>query len=548
MDCKALAELLFPDVKTTTEEIEAEYPPRDLPEGAVVSRHAPSPTGFVHLGNVVQSLISERMSHQSGGVMYLRIEDTDSKREVTGAAESLINMLSYYGIDFDEGVTVSGDKGDYGPYTQSKRREIYRAYAKKLVLEGNAYPCFCSKEELEEIRKQQEEQKVSFGYYGKWAKWRDRPIEDIKAAIDKGSKWVLRMRSSGSSEHHFKYNDLIKGEINVTENDIDYVILKSDGIPPYHFAHPIDDHLMHTTHVVRGDEWLATLPVHLQLHQMLGFKPPKYAHIGALMKMDGQSKRKLSKRKDPEFALTFYKSQGFPRESVREYVMTVLNSNFEDWRRANPDADIDGFKFSCKKLNPAGSLFDTDKLIDISKNVISKMSADSVYDLASEWAKEFDGQFYSELSSNPDYTKAILAIGRGGKKPRKDFARWGEVKGYMGFMYDSLFVIEDEYPENFKREDVKAVLSDFAASYDEKAEQNVWFDLIKSIGAKYGYCPDMKQYKEDPDGYKGSVADVSMFLRVAVTGKMNSPDMYSVMQILGYDRVIARIKKMIERL
>lgn len=548
MDYEYLAKLLFPDVTETPEQIEAMYPPRNLPEGAVVSRHAPSPTGFVHLGNVVQSLISERMSHQSGGVLYLRIEDTDQKREVKGATESLITMLSYYGIHFDEGVTLDGDKGIYGPYTQSLRRGIYRVYAKKMVLDGNAYPCFCTKDELADIRKKQQEMKVSYGYYGEWAVWRDRPTEDIEAALAAGKPWVLRLRSPGNPEHKFKYYDLIKGEINITENNIDYVIIKSDGIPPYHFAHPIDDHLMHTTHVVRGDEWLATLPLHLQLHQLLGFKPPKYAHIGALMKMDGTSKRKLSKRKDPELALTFYKAQGYPTDSVREYVMTVLNSNFEDWRRANPDADINDFRFSCKKLNPAGSLFDLGKLTDISKNVISKMDASTVYDFVAEWAKEYDAEFYGGLSRDPEYSKAILSIGRGASKPRKDFGRWNEVRAYMGFMFDSLFAYEDEYPENFGKDVIKQVLSAFAASYDEKDEQNVWFGKIKEIASSVGFAADMKEYKANPEAFPGSVADVSMFLRLAVTGKINSPDMYSVMKILGQRRVLSRINNMIARI
>lgn len=548
MDYNYLADLLFPDVTKTPEDIEALYPPRNLAEGVIVSRHAPSPTGFVHLGNVVQSLISERMSHQSGGVMYLRIEDTDSKREVKGATESLINMLSYYGINFDEGVTLDGDKGIYGPYTQRKRREIYRVYAKKLVLEGNAYPCFCTKEELTAIREKQKELKVSYGYYGEWAIWRDRPIEDIEAALAEGKPWVLRLHSNGSVEHRFKYNDLIKGEINITENNVDYVIMKSDGIPPYHFAHPIDDHLMYTTHVVRGDEWLATLPLHLQLHQLLGFKPPKYAHIGALMKMDGTSKRKLSKRKDPELGLAFYKSQGYPRDSVREYVMTVLNSNFEDWRRANPDADIDTFKFSCKKLNPAGSLFDLGKLTDISKNVVSKMSAEQVYEYTAEWAKEYSPEFYSELTRDPEFSKAVLAIGRGGNKPRKDFGRWNEVEGYMGFMFDGLFRLVDQYPDSFKKADIKSALAQFVQTYDENDEQNVWFGKIKDIASSLGFAVDMKEYKNAPEAFPGSVADISMFLRVAVTGKLNSPDMYPVMRILGKERVCKRINDMIKRI
>jgi len=356
MDYNYLANLLFPDVKLTPDDVEKMYPPRNLPESAIVSRHAPSPTGFVHLGNIVQSLISERMAHQSGGVMFLRIEDTDAKREVSGSAESLIKMLAYFGIIFDEGVTVNGASGIYAPYRQRARRDIYHVFAKKLVEEGKAYPCFCTKEELNEIHAEQVAEKANYGYFGKWAVWRDRPIEDIKAELEKGTPWVLRFRSEGKIENKIKFTDLIKGQMELTENNIDYVIIKSDGIPPYAFAHAVDDHFMRTTHVVRGDEWLATLPFHLQLFDALGFKPPKYIHIGPLMKMDGTSKRKLSKRKDPEFALTYYKSVGYPVESVFDYVMTVLNSNFEDWRRTNPDTSAKEFKFSYKKLNPAGAL------------------------------------------------------------------------------------------------------------------------------------------------------------------------------------------------
>ena len=398
MDYQALAELLFPDVTETPEQLEARFPQRDLPEGAVVSRMAPSPTGFVHLGNLVQGTISERMTHQSGGVLYLRVEDTDAKREIPGAVEVLINTLKFYNINFDEGATVDGDDGAYGPYRQRQRAAIYHVYAKKLVSEGKAYPCFCTEDELSALREKQEANKETTGYYGKYAVWRDRPMEDIQAQLAAGNPWVLRFRSEGSIDRQFKFDDLVKGKLTITENNVDHVLLKSDGIPTYHFAHAVDDHLMRTTHVVRGDEWLPSLPFHIQLFQALGFKLPKYVHIGPLMKMDGSSKRKLSKRKDPELALTYYKAEGFPIPSVREYIMTVLNSNFEDWRRANPDADIESFKFSPKKLNPAGSLFDYAKLVDVSKNVISRMSAEDVYAQLLEWAKEFDTDFAADLT------------------------------------------------------------------------------------------------------------------------------------------------------
>ena len=548
MDTNALAQLLFPHVTKTPEDMELLFPARNLPEGAIVSRMAPSPTGFVHLGNLVQGLTSERLCHQSGGTLFLRVEDTDAKREVPGAVEVLINSLKHYNILFDEGATIDGDAGNYGPYRQRQRVEIYHVYAKQLVLQGEAYPCFCTEEELADIHARQEAEKANFGYFGKWAVWRDRSLEDIKAALDAGMPYVLRFRSTGSIENKIKFTDLIKGNLEVTENDIDHVLLKSDGIPTYHFAHAVDDHLMRTTHVVRGDEWLPTLPFHLQLFRSLGFKAPKYLHIGPLMKMDGESKRKLSKRKDPELALTYYRAAGFPVKSVYEYLMTVLNSNFEDWRRANPDADVNEFKFSHKKMNPAGSLFDAAKLRDVSKNVISRMSADEVYEGVIDFAAEFDTELCDHLTADPAYAKAIFAIGRGGKKPRKDFAVWTDVRPYLDFFFDDWFCVSDAYPDNFSAEDIKKALSGFLATYDPADDMNVWFDKIKAVATEMGYATDMKAYREDPAAFGGSVADVSMFLRVAVTGRLNSPDMYAVMQILGYDRVCARINAMLDSL
>ncbi len=548
MDTKVLADLLFPHVTATPEDLEARFPARDLPEGAVVSRMAPSPTGFVHLGNLVQGLTSERMCHQSGGTLFLRVEDTDAKREVPGAVEMLIEGLKHYGILFDEGATIEGDNGAYGPYRQRQRGEIYHVYAKQLVLQGEAYPCFCTEEELADIHARQEAEKANYGYFGKWAIWRDRSIEEIKAELDKGAPFVLRYRSTGSIENKIRMTDLIKGNLELTENDIDHVLLKSDGIPTYHFAHAIDDHLMRTTHVVRGDEWLPTLPFHLQLFRSLGFKPPKYLHIGPLMKMDGDSKRKLSKRKDPELALSYYREAGFPVASVYEYIMTVLNSNFEDWRRANPDAPIDSFKFSYKKMNPAGSLFDEAKLRDVSKNVISRMSAERVYDEVVAFTADFDKELHALLTADPNYTKSILAIGRGGKKPRKDFAVWTDVRPYLDFFFDDLFAVTDAYDRAFDKADIRAALEGFKRTYDRGDDATLWFDKVKALAESIGFASDMKAYRENPDSYRGSVADVSMFLRVAVTGRQNSPDMYAVMQILGTERVFARIDAMLKTL
>ncbi len=547
MDYTILAQLLFPHVTDTPESLEEKFPSRNLPEGTIVSRMAPSPTGFVHLGNLVQGLTSERMAHQSGGVLFLRVEDTDAKREVPGAVEVLINTLKHYGIHFDEGATIDGDNGSYGPYRQRQRAAIYHVYAKKLVSQGMAYPCFCTEQELSDMRERQEANKETTGYYGQYAIWRDRPLEDVQAQLDAGHPWVLRFRSTGSIENQFKFDDLVKGQLTITENNIDHVLLKSDGIPTYHFAHAVDDHLMRTTHVVRGDEWLPTLPFHIQLFKALGFKLPKYVHIGPLMKMDGNSKRKLSKRKDPELALTFYKAEGFPVAAVYEYIMTLLNSNYEDWRRANPTAAATEFKFSPKKLNPAGNLFDYAKLTDVSKNVIATMDADTVYDQLVEWAAEFDADFAAKLSANPDYAKQILAIGRGGKKPRKDIAVWTEAKPYMGFFYDE-YLEKPVFDEKFPAETVKTALHKFLEKFDIEDDSAMWFDKVKAITEEMGFTTDMKAYKADPTAFPGTVADVSTFIRQATTGKTNSPDLYTVMQILGYDRTVARIKGVINSL
>ncbi len=545
MDTISLANLLFPHVTDTPESLEQRFPLRQLPEGAVVTRMAPSPTGFVHLGNLVQGLTAERMAHQSGGILFLRVEDTDAKREVPGAVEVLIDTLKHYGIAFDEGATHTGDSGSYGPYRQRQRVAIYHVYAKKLVAQGMAYPCFCTEEALGAMRETQEANKENTGYYGKYAACRNLSLEQVKEKLEAGVPWVLRFKSEGSIENQFKFDDLVKGKLTITENDIDHVLLKSDGIPTYHFAHAVDDHLMRTTHVVRGDEWLPTLPFHIQLFKALEFRLPKYVHIGPLMKMDGNSKRKLSKRKDPELALTFYKAAGFPVEAVYEYIMTLLNSNYEDWRRANPTAEAGEFKFSPKKLNPAGNLFDYAKLTDVSKNEISKMSAEKAYSLLCEWAKEFDVEFYEKLAADPAYATAILAIGRGGKKPRKDLATWVDAKPYMDFFYDE-YLQKPQFDEKFDKATIATVLEKFMDSYDPADDSGVWFEKVKAITEEIGFTCDMKAYKADPTAFPGTVADVSTFIRQAITGKTNSPDLYTVMQILGKERCFRRIREAME--
>lgn len=561
MDYNYLAELLFPDVRETPEDMEKRYPPRELPEGAKVTRFAPSPTGFVHFGGLFPSTVGDRLAHQSGGVFYLRIEDTDAKREVPGAAEALIRTLETYGINFDEGAILGDDgkicdKGNYGPYKQSLRGPIYHVYAKQLVKEGKAYPCFSTEEELEELQQinKKEEIKntdweaVAAQRKAEMLARRNFTIEEVEANLKAGMPFVLRILADGDPEKKIKFTDLVKGNMEVTENDEDFVLLKSDGIPTYHFAHAVDDHLMGTTHVIRGEEWLPSLPKHIQLFRYLGFRLPKYMHIAQIMRLDENgNKKKLSKR-DMGANMDEYTQMGYCPEAVCEYVMTLLNSNYEEWRMQNPTASYKEFPFNIKKMSVSGCLFDFDKLGDVSKNVVSKMTAEQVYEATAKWAKSFDPDFYSVFTRDPDFTKAVLAIGRGGNKPRKDFGRWDEVKGYMGFMFDELFNVEEEYPGKFPKEVIKSALEKFVATYDEGDDQNVWFGKIKDIAASIGFAADMKEYKANPEAFGGNVADVSMFLRLAVTGKMNSPDMYSVMKILGGDKVKARIGDMTERL
>ena len=550
MDYNALADLLFPglDEEAAIAKIEADYPPRSLPEGAKVTRMAPSPTGFMHLGNLFGAIADERLAHQSGGVFYLRIEDTDQKREVPGAVETILKVFSDYELPFDEGATADGDNGAYGPYRQRQREGIYRAYAKRLVRQGKAYPCFCTEEELAAIREKQAAEKANFGYYGSWAVHRDTPLSEVESRVAAGEPFVLRFRSEGDPGRRTKFTDLVRGTMELPENDQDVVLLKSDGIPTYHFAHVVDDHLMGTTHVVRGEEWLATLPIHIQLFGAMGWRMPKYVHTAQLMKLENGNKRKLSKRKDPELALDFYQRQGYCVAAVKEYLMTLLNSNFEDWRLANPDAPLDKFPFNTKKMGVSGALFDIEKLGDVSKNVISRMSAAEVADRLTAWAREYDPGFCALLERDPAYTEAIRSLGRGGKQPRKDIAVWSGAKEYLSFFFDELFACDGAYPENVSAADAKRILDEYAAIYDPADDSGVWFDRIKALAERLGYAANMKDYKQNPSAYPGSVADVSMVLRVAVTGRQNSPDMYEIMRLLGRERVLRRLGSAAENL
>lgn len=549
MDYQKLAELLFADVTTTIADLEAKYPPRALPEGARVTRFAPSPTGYLHLGGLFGALTDVMTARRSGGVSILRIEDTDKKREITAGVTAIISGLDAFGVKFDEGMTGEDtEQGDYGPYKQSERVFIYHTVAKELVAKGLAYPCFMTEQELSDMRAQQEAEGTDiWGCFGKWAKYRDLSYEEVEQRIQAGQPWVLRLRSDGDASRRVAFDDMIRGRIEMPENIIDEVLLKSDGIPTYHFAHVCDDHFMRVTHAVRGEEWIPSTNKHIAMFKACGFKPPKYAHSPVIMKIDENdgTKRKLSKRKDPEAAVGYFVERGFPKEALIDYLLTLMNSGFEDWRRANPTQDSYTYQFDIKKMSVSGCLFDMAKLCDISKNVISLMSAEEIYGRVAEWAKNYDAELASALTNDPEKAKAIFAIGRGGKKPRKDFAVYSEVRAYIGFFYNEFFAVTDSIGEHNK-DDVTACLMSYLETYSESDDKDAWFDKVKAVADKNGYCSDMKAFKADPTAYKGSVADVSGFIRLAVTGRLNSPDLYSVIEIIGKDEMQRRIMSFIK--
>lgn len=548
---KALAELLFPNVTQTPDDLEKLFPPRQLKEGARVTRFAPSPTGFLHIGGLFAALISKLNAQMTGGVFMLRIEDTDKKREIEDGVSEIIKGLKAFGVTPDEGVmSFNEEQGDYGPYTQSKRANIYHIVAKSLVEKGLAYPCFCSEDELSALREEQEKEGTLIkGYFGKWAKCRSLSFEEQKKLIEEGKPYTLRLRSPGSEDKRITFVDLIKGKIEMPENIQDIVLLKTDSIPTYHFAHAVDDHFMRTTHVTRGDEWISSVPTHIQLFSVCGFKAPKYAHISPIMKEENGSKRKLSKRKDPEAAVTYYAEEGFPKESVLEYLLTLANSNFEDWRRANPDADCFEFPFNLKKMSVSGALFDLTKLTDVSKNVISKMSAQKVLAYALDWAKNYDEKLYSLLSKDEEYSKKIFSIDRGTAKPRKDIAKFGEIGSYVSYFFDEEFKTDlSELPENLSKETVKKVLEAYASTYEQAADNSEWFAHMKELCEPLGFTPNVKEYKKNPEQFLGHVGDVSTVVRVAVTGRKNTPDLFSIMTVLGKERVLERLNAAITAL
>ena len=547
-DALKLAELLFPDVTLLPEDMEKRYPERQLKEGARVTRLAPSPTGFLHFGNLFTGTVAYRTAKVTDGIFFVRVEDTDQKRKVEGAVEVMLGGLEAFGVVADEGVVGEDiEKGDYGPYYQSQRKEIYHVFAKSLVKQDLAYPCFCSAEELDEIRAAQENESVK-GYWGEYAKCRKLTLEEIEANLKAGKPWTLRLKSPGDLTKKCFFDDMIKGKIEMPENVQDVVLLKSDGIPTYHFAHAVDDHLMRTTHVVRGDEWISSCPIHLQLFRVLGFKPPKFAHVAPIMKEEDGNKRKLSKRKDPEAAVTYYIEKGYPKESVNEYILTLANSNFEDWRKANPRESQDAFPFNLKKMSVSGALFDMTKFNDVSKNVISLMSAKQVYDYTCQWAEQYDKDFFALISRDEEYSVNILNIDRETPKPRKDIASFSEIKDYVSYFFDEIYEKNYEMPENITKAMAKEILEAYINEYNPDDDKQQWFDRIKALCEPLGYTPNVKEYKKNPDAFKGHVGDVSTVIRLAVTGRRNTPDLYAIMSLLGEDKVKERLSDAISNM
>ena len=546
MDYKDLANLIFPDAKEISY-YEEKYPERDLPEGAIVTRYAPSPTGFMHIGGLYQALIAIKVAKQTNGVFFLRVEDTDQKREVENGVKEIVTSLKDFGLEADEGMISDKEgKGNYGPYKQSQRKEIYQAYAKYLIEQGKAYPCFCTPEDVEEIRAKQEAAKIRPGYYGVWAKCRTVTVEDAIKRIQNGENYIIRFKSPGREDRKIQHHDVIKGKVDFPENDQDIVIIKADGLPTYHFAHAVDDHLMHTTHVIRGDEWLSSVPLHLQLFHELGFKAPKYAHIAPIMKNDNGNKRKLSKRKDAEAAVSYYAEEGIPAEAVKEYLMNIANSTFENWRRANPDKSMDEFQLQLNKMSVSGALFDMVKLLDVSKTVISKMSAEEVYENSLNWASKYD-QELAEILKDKEYALKVFGIERGNKKPRKDISKWSDVKENVEYMYNELFdKNEEEYPFQVinDKESIEKILKLYVEKYyDENDDKQTWFDKIKELAGEMGYAKEVKEFKANPGMYTAHVGDVSTVLRVALTKRTNTPDLYEIMQVLGKEEIERRLRQ-----
>lgn len=545
MTNKDLADLIFPNLEHDVEYYEALYPERNLKEGEKVTRFAPSPTGYLHIGGFFQALIDYVLAKNSNGIFYLRNEDTDKAREVDTAVELIMKTLNQYGLVPDEYEYEGKIVGEYGPYIQSERKEIYHAYIKRLIEIGRAYPCFCTREELNEMRQKQEERKKRTGYYGSYAKCRKLSVEEQIEKIKANTPYVIRFRSNGDFDNKIVFEDLVKGRLSLSENDIDDVIMKSDNmLPTYHFAHVVDDHLMHTTHVVRGEEWLPSVTKHIEMFKAFGFKPPKYIHTPLIIKRDGDSVRKISKRKDPEASMSYYTEKGYPEEAVIEALMTIINSNYEEWHTNNPDKTFKDFTFSPKKMSSSGALFDLEKLNNISRDVISKMTKEELLERSLNWANKFDEELKELIEKDKEYYMNIINIERCQKKPRKDYETYSDIKNYIWYMYDELFIKEDKTYEfnGIDIEEVRNVLKTyFDKYYDVSFDKDTWFNKMKEAAEEMGYCANMKEYKLNPDNYKGSIADFSMIIRVALTTKTTTPDLYEIMKLLGTDRIKERI-------
>lgn len=541
MTNKDLAELLFPDVTKTIEDYEKMYPERNLEEGAYVTRFAPSPTGRLHMGSLFASFVPEVFARQTNGVFILRIEDTDSKREIENGTELILSDLKDNDYKIDENPI---DGGAYGPYIQTERKEIYRTFAKHLVAIGRAYPCFCTEEDLAHMREEEESRKERIGYYGKHAKCRNLTYEEVKAHLDKGDKFVIRLKSLGDFNKKLIFKDLIKGTIALPENDLDQVLLKSDGIPPYAFAHVVDDHLMRVTHVTRDDSYISSVPYHVELWNAFGFKLPKFAHLLPLCVKEGETVRKISKRKDPEAAVSFYHERGIPKEAIKMYFATLLNSNFEEWYLQNQDKSYRDFTFTFNKMSKSGPLFDLEKLLNISRNYISKLTKDEVYKNLLEWTGTYDKEFNNILVKYEDYTKNVLNIEREQKKPRKDYSCYSDIKNQIFYMYDELYnPTSYEWGKIDDKNEIIKILKTYMEKYFNVTDKEAWFNNIKDMTDELGYCSNMKEYKENPDKYKGSVADISTVIRVALTSRSMTPDLYEIMRLLGKDRIKERITK-----
>ncbi len=548
MTYKDLANLIFPNITKTIEDYEKEYPIRNIKEDAMVTRFAPSPTGFVHIGNFQQVVMNYIMAKKSGGIFYLRNEDTDKTREVETAVEVIMQVLRYYGMEPDEYEYDGKVIGNYGPYIQSERKEIYHAGIKHLIEIGRAYPCFCDKEHLEQMRENQEKNKMRTGYYGKYASCRNLSAEESIKKIKEGLPYVIRFRSNGNFDDRFWFQDLVRGKLYLNKNDQDIVIMKSDNLlPTYHFAHIMDDHFMRTTHVVRGEEWLPSVAVHIELFEAMGWTAPKYIHTPLILKQDGPIKRKISKRKDPEALMRYYMEKGYPVEAVIEALMTIINSNYEEWHTANPDKSFLDFDFQAKKMSSSGgALFDLEKLNNISKNIISKMNKDELYEKAYEWSKTYSEELKNMIEQDPKYFKQIINIEREQKKPRKDFETYASIPKEIWYMYDALFTEAHSYA--FQKiqdpEEISKILKTYIENYyDELDDKEIWFEKIKKLTTQLGYCADMKAYKENPDAYKGSVADISTVIRVALTTRAMTPDLYELLKLLGTEKIQKRFQK-----